>query len=99
MDEQNGSDLARRNHIAGLLARHPDLAAAETAEILDFLKTGSMIDIGMLRGDPAFRPKIEQIRAENSAHFRLGAGRSLLIALGIALPFLLLCWLILDWGA
>ena len=99
MDEQNGSDLARRNHIAGLLARHPDLAAAETDEVLDFLKNGSMIDIGMLRGDPVFKPKIERIRAENSAHFQLGASRSLLVGLLIALPFLLVCWLILDWGA
>lgn len=99
MEEQNGADLARRTRVAGLLDHHPNLSPDETAEVLDFLKNGSMIDIGMLRGDPAFKPKIEQIRAERSTHFRLGTGRSLLVALAIAAPFLLLCWLILDWGA
>jgi hypothetical protein len=98
MEEQNGADLARRARVAGLLDRHPNLSPQETAEVLDFLKNGSMIDIGMLRGDPAFKPKIERIRAEHSTHFRLGTGRSLLVALAIAAPFLLLCWLILDRG-
>lgn len=99
MDEQNGSDLARRTRIAGLLDHHPNLSPDETAEILDFLRSGSMIDIGMLRGDPAYRAKIESVKADNQRDFRLGARRSILIGLAIAVPFLLLCWLIADWGA
>ena len=99
MEEQNGADLARRTRIAGLLDHHPNLAPEETAEILDFLKSGSMIDIGMLSGDPAYRTKIEAVKASNHQAFRLGTGRSLLIGLAITLPFLLLCWLIADWGA
>lgn len=98
MEEQNGADLARRSRIAGLLDHHPNLAPAETAEILDFLKTGSMIDIGMLRGDPAYRTKIEAVKAADHGAFRLSAGRSVLIGLAIALPFLLICWLIADRG-
>lgn len=99
MDEQNGSDLARRTRIAGLLDHHPHLNPEESAEILDFLKTGSMIDIGMLRGDPAYRAKIEAMKAANQDAFRVGPLRSILVALAVALPFLLLCWLIADWGA
>jgi len=99
MDEQNGADLAQRNRIAGLLDHHPNLNPEETAEILDFLKTGSMIDIGMLRGDPAYRAKIEAVKAANHKSFRLGMGRSILIGLVITVPFLLLCWMIADWGA
>lgn len=99
MEEQNGADLARRTRIAGLLDHHPNLNPEETREVLDFLKTGSMIDIGMLRGDPAYRAKIEAVKSANHTSFRLGMGRSILIGLAIALPFLLLCWLIADWGA
>ncbi|WP_343518747.1 hypothetical protein [Sphingomonas sp.] len=99
MEEQNGADLARRIRIAQLLDRHPKLDPAESAEVVDFLKTGSMIDIGMLRGDPAYRAKIEAIKAANHSEFRVGPLRSILIGLAIALPFLLLCWLIADWGA
>jgi hypothetical protein len=99
MDEHNGADLAHRTRIAGLLDHHPNLRPEETAEILTFLKTGSMIDIGMLRGDPNYRAKIEAVKAANHQSFRLGIGRSILIGLAITLPFLLLCWLIADWGA
>lgn len=99
MEEQNGADLARRTRIASLLDHHPNLAPEETAEILDFLKNGSMIDIGMLRGDPTYRAKIDAVKAANHTAFRLGVGRSLLIGLAITLPFLALCWLIADWGA
>jgi hypothetical protein len=99
MEEQTGADLARRTRIAGLLDHHPNLAPEETAEILDFLKNGSMIDIGMLRGDPAYRAKIETVKAANHTAFRLGISRSILIGLAITLPFLALCWLIADWGA
>lgn len=99
MDEQNGADLAQRTRIAGLLDHHPNLNPEENAEILAFLKSGSMIDIGMLRGDPAYRAKIDAVKAANHQSFRLGIGRSLLIGLAITVPFLLLCWLIADWGA
>jgi len=98
MEEQNGADLARRTRIAGLLDHHPNLSADETAEILDFLKTGSMIDIGMLRGDPTYRAKIETVKAANHRAFRLGPVRSVLIGLAIALPFIAICWLIADRG-
>lgn len=99
MDELNGADLARRTRIAGLLDHYPNLSPEETAQILDFLKTGSMIDIGMLRGDPAYRAKIEAVKAADHHAFKLGPIRSILIGLAIAVPFLLLCWLIADWGA
>lgn len=98
MEEQNGADIARRTRIAGLLDHHPNLSPEETAEVLGFLKTGSMIDIGMLRGDPAYRAKIEAVKAADHGAFRLSAGRSILIGLAITLPFLLLCWLIADRG-
>lgn len=99
MEEHNGADVARRTRIAGLLDHHPNLKPEETAEILHFLKTGSMIDIGMLRGDPTYRAKIEAVKAADQSAFRLGAGRSIAIGLAIVVPFLLLCWLIADWGA
>ncbi|HEY0623144.1 hypothetical protein [Sphingomonas sp.] len=99
MEEQNGADLARRTRIAGLLNHHPNLSPEESAEILDFLKTGSMIDIGMLRGDPAYRAKIEAVKAADHRAFKLGPVRSILIGLAITVPFVLLCWLIADWGA
>ncbi len=98
MEEQNGADLARRSRIASLLDHHPDLAPDETREILDFLKNGSMIDIGMLRGDPAYRTKIDVVNASGQGAFRLGIGRSMLIGLAIALPFIAICWLIADRG-
>ena len=98
MEEQNGADLARRSRIASLLDHHPNLAPDETGEILDFLKNGSMIDIGMLRGDPAYRTKIDAVKASDQGAFRLGIGHSMLIGLAIALPFIAICWLIADRG-
>lgn len=88
-----------RHRIAGLLRRYPVLKPAETGELIEFLKTGPAVDRGMLKGDDALGLAIQRVEADHADEFRIGAMRQLLVAAMIALPFIALCWLVMDKGA
>lgn len=79
-----------RSRIAGLLRAYPDLEPAETAELLDFLARGSIIDVGYLRGDPQLKPIIDQVRADHPRRFRAGIVPTLLLLAMFAIPVFLL---------
>lgn len=88
-----------RDRITALLRRYPALDSHETAEVVDFLKSGPPIDRGMLKGDAEFGPMLASIQSDHADQFRLSVGRQLLVAAMIALPFIALCYLMLDKGA
>lgn len=92
-------NAAVRDRIAGLLRRYPALQPIETGEIIDFLKAGPPIDRGMLKGDPEFGPVLALVQRDHPEQFKLSVARQLLLATMLALPFLAICWLMLDKGA
>lgn len=91
-------DPDRRNHIAGLLRRYPALDTAATAELVEYVAHGPVLDIGLLTSDAALKPVIERIREDHPDQFRLSWHRALMVTLVIVLPALLACWLMWDIG-
>lgn len=74
---------ADRQHVAALIDRYPRLSEEETKEIITFLRTGRHLDVGMLTGDEALKPKLEAFMAEQKQHFRLKWTESLAVTAGI----------------
>ena len=62
---------ADRQHVAALLDRYPRVSEDETQEIITFLRTGRHLDVGMVTGDEALKPKLEAFMADHKSHFRL----------------------------
>lgn len=82
----------QRGQIATLLRRYPQLDAAETEALLDFLVSGPIIEVGHLAGDPELKPIIERVKRDHSKRFRVGIGGNLIIGLALLLPLILFCW-------
>lgn len=74
---------ADRQHVAALIDRYPRLSEDETKEVITFLRTGPHLDVGMLTGDEALKPKLEAFMAEHKQHFRLKWTESLAVTAGI----------------
>jgi hypothetical protein len=98
IDHVPADDRDHRDHIATLLRRYPQIDAAETETLLDFLATGPIIEVGHLAGDPELKPIVERVRREHAKRFSVGIGRNLLIGLALVLPLVLFCWVAWDLG-
>jgi hypothetical protein len=83
---------ATREQVRDLLIRYPDVAANEATSILDFLRNGRHLEIGLLAGDERVQPKIEAFMAEHKKHFRLSVGEVARVV-AVIFGFLVLCWL------
>jgi hypothetical protein len=81
-----------RERISGLLSRYPELSEQETREILDFLRTGRHLDVGLLTSDEALRPKLDAFMEEHKSHFRLGFGEGTLVT-GAIVALIVLLWI------
>ena len=62
---------ADRQHVTALLDRYPHISEGEIQEIITFLRTGRHLDVGMVTGDEALRPKLDAFMADHKKHFRL----------------------------
>lgn len=62
---------ADRQHASDLIARYPSITADETQDLITFLKTGRHLDVGMVTGDEALKPKLDAFMEEHKSHFRL----------------------------
>lgn len=56
--------LARKQRIRAVFARYPNISNAERQQLTDFLKSGPLLDIGLLKGDEAIRYKIAAFEQE-----------------------------------
>ncbi len=97
IDHVPADDRDHRDHIATLLRRYPQLDAAETETLLDFLANGPIIEVGHLAGDPAFKAIVERVKREHPKRFGVSLGRNLLIGLALIAPLLAFCWY--AWGS
>lgn len=55
---------ARRKHIRSLFARYPDITSTEREEIVHYLRSGPVLDIGLLKSDEAIRYRIAAFEQE-----------------------------------
>ena len=62
---------ASRERAAELLGRYPAISDDDRREILEFLKHGRHLDIGLLTSSDLLRPRLDAFMADNKAHFRL----------------------------
>ncbi|KQN25614.1 hypothetical protein ASE86_05210 [Sphingomonas sp. Leaf33] len=95
---QDTIDTTARDRAADLLARHPHLNAAETAEIVQFLAKGPIIDRGMLRGDPAYAATIDAIQSDHARHFRASLPQIVGVIALMTVPIALMLWVAIRYG-
>jgi hypothetical protein len=82
----------QRERVSALLSRYPRVTEQEAREILDFLRTGRHLDVGLLTSDEALRPKLDAFMEEYKAHFRVGFGEAAAVIAGIV-ALMIVLWL------
>ena len=87
-----GPWLAPPERVAKLLARYPDLSKNENREILEFMKTGRHLDIGLLTSNEKLRPNLDAFMEVHKRHFQVSFGEAIAVVVLIA-AFLVVCWL------
>ncbi len=78
--------------MAALLGRYPDVSKDENRAILEFMKTGRHLDIGLLTSNESLRPKLDAFMEDHKKHFRVSFGEAAAVVAMIA-AFLLAAWL------
>jgi hypothetical protein len=81
-----------RERVAALLARYPKVSKNENREILEFMKNGRHIEIGLLTSDEKLQPNLDAFMENHKRDFRVSFGEVAAVASMIA-AFLLAAWL------
>ena len=84
-----------REEAADLINRYPDVSDAEAKQILDFLRKGRHVDVGILTADDALKSQLDSFMEDHSTHFRVGFLEGTAVVAAIA-AFLALCWLLWE---
>lgn len=84
-----------RDQARDLLVRYPDVSNAEARLILDFLRNGRHLDVGMLTADQKLKPRLDRFMADHKKELQLGIGEGSAVVGAIA-GFLGLCWLLWE---
>jgi hypothetical protein len=87
-----GSWPITRERVAALLGRYPDVSKDENRAILDFMKAGRHLDIGLLTSNESLRPKLDAFMEDHKKHFRVSFGEAAAVIAMIA-AFVLVVWL------
>jgi len=78
--------------VAALLGRYPDVSKDENRVILEFMKNGRHLEIGLLTSNESLRPKLDAFMEDHKKHFRVSFGEAAAIVAMIG-AFLLAAWL------
>ena len=89
------AERVSRQHIADMLARYPELTAAEVAEIVDFLRNGRQLEIGLLTCNQSIRPQLDAFMAEHRSKLSLGLFETAGLVGGL-MALLAGCWLLWE---
>lgn len=81
-----------RERVAALLGRYPDVSKDENLAILDFMKTGRHLEIGLLTSDEKLRSNLDAFMKDHRRHFQVSFGEAAAVISMIA-AFLLAAWL------
>lgn len=95
-DEQD--DTARKQRVKALFTRYPDITSEERRELTDYLKSGPLLEIGLLKGDETIRYKIaafEQEQEKALSH----APQEIAVLLVIFVLLAVACSALWDMGA
>ena len=84
-----------RQQAADLLHRYPRVSDAETKQVIDFLRTGRHLDIGMLTSDRKLKPKLDRFMDDHARHLRITFLETAAL-LGAIAVFLTICWLVWE---
>ena len=84
---------ATRERVARLLSRYPGISEQDVQQVVEFLRTGRHLDIGLLTADAELRPKLDAFVDEHKKQLGLTFGEVSAVAILIA-AFLFVCWLI-----
>ena len=71
------------------------LSNSEAKAIVDFLRNGRHLDVGILTGDEALKPQLDSFMKDHKEHLGLGFGEATAVVAGIA-GFLFLCSLLWE---
>ena len=85
-----------RERVARLLSGYPGISETDVQEIVEFLRTGRHLDIGLLTADDELRPKLDAFMDEHGKRVALTFGEITAVAMLIA-AFLFVCGLL--WSA
>ena len=86
-----GPWLAPPERVAKLLAKN------ENREILEFMKTGRHLDIGLLTSDEKLQPNLDAFMEDHKKHFRVSIREAAAVVVLIA-AFLFAFWLFWELG-
>jgi|SoimicmetaTmtHAB_FD_contig_31_21598944_length_1658_multi_4_in_0_out_0_3 hypothetical protein len=87
---------SRRDRVAELVGRYPDISDRDRREILSFMREGRHLDIGLLTTNEKIRPKLDRFMRDHQSHFGVTAGEAAAAVAGIGL-LLMVLWLV--WAA
>ncbi|HVU31504.1 MAG TPA: hypothetical protein VHE36_13990 [Sphingomicrobium sp.] len=57
-----------RDRVTRILERYPHISEAETELVIGFLRKGRHLDVGLVTGDEALKPRIEAFMADHKRH-------------------------------
>ena len=86
-----------RQEIAEIVVRYPDVSNAEARLIVDFLRKGRHLDVGILTADEALKPQLDSFMADHKKELGVGLGEGTAVVGAIG-AFLGLCWLLWEVG-
>lgn len=83
-----------RERVAELLSRYPRMAKHEVEEVIEFLRYGRHLEIGLLTSNARIRPQLDAFMAEHKAHFRVkwAEGAAVIAAIVAILAMLWFAW-------
>lgn len=91
--EKGRASRLTREQAANLLYRYPNVSEAEANAILNFLRKGRHLDVGILTADEQLKPQLDSFMSDHAKQFRVGVVEGSAVVAAIA-GFLAICWLI-----
>jgi hypothetical protein len=95
MHEEVRALRADRGRVASLLSRYPKVTDDEAKEIVDFLRTGRHLDVGLLTSDETLKPNLDAFMEDHKSHFRVKWGEGVLVVASIA-ALIAIFWLVWE---
>lgn len=89
-------DTERMDRITALLRRYPGLTDDETSELLQFVRKGPALELGLLSGNEELKPQLDRFRADHARALSIGMREIAVIAV---LVIVVVGLVILLWDA
>jgi hypothetical protein len=84
-----------REQIAAMLSRYPNVSPEESDAIVEFLRKGRHIDVGMLTADETLKPNVDAFMNDHKAELGVKLWEAAALIGGIA-AFLVIAWLVWE---